>query len=96
LNIFCEAIRERRLVRFTYHGWPRVIVTAAHGAHVTTGNAVVRGYQVDGQSSSRKTPFWSLFRVHEMEQVALLDDLFEDDPAGFVKGDSDIVVHCEL
>ncbi len=57
---FCTAIKERRLVAFDYDGHPRVVQPAAHGPHVSTGNPVLRGYQVGGTGKTREVPFWDL------------------------------------
>lgn len=92
----CEAIKNRRLVQFSYDGHPRRVVPAAHGSHVTTGNEVLRGYQIGGTSSSREIPLWDLFLVGKIVDAEILDEGFAEDPPGFVRGDKHIDVHCEL
>ena len=42
----CDAIAERKNVTFDYDGHHRVVQPAAHGPHATTGNDVLRGYQI--------------------------------------------------
>lgn len=92
----CTAIAGRNLLSFTYHGHPRVVMPAAHGAHKTTGNAVLRGYQIRGTSSTRNVPLWDLFLVNEMEDVRILDETFAEDPPQYSHGDKHINVCCEL
>ena len=92
----CDAIADRHLVSFVYHGHQRVVIPAAHGPHKTTGNAVLRGYQVRGTSSSRALPLWDLFLVAEMEDAQILDETFADDPPQYSHGDKHINICCEL
>ena len=96
MSDLCSAIAQRRLVAFTYDGYPRVVIPAAHGPHVSTSNQVLRGYQVEGDSASRQAPFWSLFMVGKMVGLEVLDRTFDSEPAGYVPDDSDIIVHCQL
>lgn len=92
----CDAIRARRLVSFTYGGHHRVVIPAAHGHHKTTGNAVLRGYQIRGTSSSRLVPLWDLFRLDRMTGFRVLEETFDSDPRDYRRNDSDMIVHCQL
>lgn len=92
----CDAIKQRRLLQFSYDGHQRVVIPAAHGQHATTHNPVLRAYQVSGSSASRVPPFWSMFTVTKMSNVLVLDESFDTDPTDYVRNDSDIVVHCQL
>jgi hypothetical protein len=56
----CNAIRERRLIRFYYDGYQRIVQPYAYGIHKDTGNEVLRAYQVGGYSSSGDIPDWRL------------------------------------
>ncbi len=47
---------------FSYDGKPRTIEVHAIGASTKDGATVIRGYQVDGESS-RALPCWALFRA---------------------------------
>lgn len=96
MSDLCSAIAQRRLVAFTYDGFPRVVIPAAHGPHASTSNHVLRGYQVEGGSASRHAPFWSLFTVSKMVGLEVLDQNFDSEPVGYVPNDSDITVHCQL
>lgn len=94
---FCAAIQGRKLVRFTYDGHPRVVIPAAFGNHATTGNLVLRGYQVGGSSSTRTPPLWDLFLVEKMVGVELEGGTFTDTPPDYRPGDKHIApIQCEL
>ncbi len=95
MNI-CTAIREKRLVSFTYDGHSRVVIPAAHGPHKTTGNSVLRGYQIRGTSSTRSVPLWDLFLTDNMVGFQVLDETFAAAPPDYSRGDKHINVHCEL
>lgn len=61
-----NAIRQRHVVTFRYHGYMRTVVPCACGVS-SAGNLVFRGYQTAGGSNSgRPVPFWSLFLVSEV------------------------------
>jgi hypothetical protein len=92
----CGAIQGRRLLSFTYEGHQRVVIPAAHGTLKTTGNAVVRGYQIRGTSSSGSEPQWRLFLVDEMIGLQVLQETFGANPPQYSRGDKHINVHCEL
>ena len=92
----CAAIRDKHLVSFTYDGHSRVVIPAAHGPHKTTGNLVLRGYQIRGTSSSRSVPLWDLFLVDNMVGLRVLDETFTGTPPQYQRGDKHINVHCEL
>lgn len=92
----CDAINSRRLVEFDYDGHHRVVQPAAAGPHATTGNPVLRGYQVGGTGKTRRVPFWDLFLVDKIQNLVVVDETFESDPPGYQKGDRHIAVECEL
>ena len=92
----CTAVSERRLVSFMYDGHERVVIPAAHGSHISTGNAVLRGYQIRGTSSTRAVPLWDLFLVERMGRVEILDEVFDENPPGYSHDDKHINVCCQL
>ena len=92
----CDAINSRRILEFDYDGHRRVIHPAAAGPHATTGNPVLRGYQVDGTSSSGVVPDWRLFEIDKIQNLVVLGETFDTDPPGYQKGDKHIAVECEL
>lgn len=94
--MICEAIRERQLLALDSDGHHRLVQPAAHGNHVSTGNALLRAYQVGGSGNSRDVPFWDPLKLDRMTSLVLLDDRFDQDPPFYRPGDRHLVVHCEL
>lgn len=92
----CKAIKERRMIEFSYEGLLRIVIPTAHGRHVDTENLVLRGYQIGGFSSSRPLPVWSLFRQDSIELFLVLSEGFMDNPPGYVSRDKNIALCCEL
>ena len=74
----------------------RVVQPAAHGPHVSTGNPVLRAYQVGGTGNTREVPFWDLYLVAKIRNFRMLDERFDEDPPGYRRGDKHIRVHCQL
>lgn len=94
---FSEAIQNRNFVAFKYDGHPRVVIPAAFGIHATTGNEVLRGYQVEGTGNSRPVPFWDLFLTGKMSGVEVLDSQFIQDPPHYSPNDKHIdPIHAQL
>jgi hypothetical protein len=92
----CKAIEGRKLVSFYYKDHQRTLIPAAHGSHKTTGNHVLRAYQVGGTRNEGETPGWGMFIVDDITSFVVLNETF-DTPPGYRQGDSHIVpLHCEL
>ncbi len=66
-----QALAERRLLKFKYHGYPRVVEPHALG-HVTEGRLAMLGWQVSGGSRSEPPPGWRTFVVAEIRSPGLL------------------------
>lgn len=84
------AIRSNTLVAFRYDGHNRVVIPAAYGLHVSTGNEILRGYQVRGSGNTRPVPFWDLFLTHKMTGFKALDEPFLELPPHYARGDKHI------
>jgi hypothetical protein len=66
-----QAIRERRPLRFVYHGSLRVVEPQCHGrGH--RGTELLRGCQVNGDEPAER-----LFDVGQITDLALLDGHFD-------------------
>lgn len=83
-----RAITQRREIEFVYKGLSRVVQPAAHGFHISTGNEVLRGYQIAGRSSSRTVPLWDLFSIGKIEGLQVTERIFVEDPPEYKKGDA--------
>jgi hypothetical protein len=73
--VICDAIRTKRLLRFVYDGYERVIEPHIYGVS-TAGHEAVRGYLVRGWSGSDASPGWRMYLLDRMEGVAALTDSF--------------------
>ena len=65
-----EAIKNRKLLEFNYQGYYRVVEPHTFGIY-NNGNELLIAYQIDGESKSRKPPFWRNFMVDEIEDLLL-------------------------
>jgi len=86
-----QAIRERRTLRFVYHGSLRVVEPQCHGrGH--RGTELLRGHQVNGEEPSER-----LFDVAQIDDLTLLDGHF-DGPGGHYRRDDSAMaeVFCQL
>ena len=68
-----SAIEYRRIIRLLYHGKERVVEPHDHG--ILNGSVQLLGYQIAG-SSSRPLPNWILMKMHEMDDLELLEQTF--------------------
>lgn len=84
------AINSRSLLEFQYDGHPRIVIPAACGLHATTGNEVVRGYQVRGSGNSRTVPYWDLFLTHKIFGLRVLNETFLALPPHYARDDKHI------
>lgn len=93
----CHAISARKTISFHYDGHHRIVIPAAHGPQTSTGNNVLRGYQIGGTGKTRSIPFWDLFLVSKISNLTVLDHIFSDNPPFYRPGDKHIApIHCEL
>ena len=81
-----EAIKNRNLLEFNYQGFYRVVEPHTFGIY-NNGNEILIAYQIDGESKSRKTPFWSNFLIDEIEDLLVSEDSFIEPRYGYKKGD---------
>lgn len=65
-----QALMERRVVRFKYHGYSRRVEPHALG-RVTGDRPALLGWQVSGGSASEPPPGWRTFIVGEIEGLKL-------------------------
>lgn len=93
---FCNAIANRRVIRFTYDNMERIVQPAAYGNHATTGGPKLRGYQTGGATTSGPLPEWRFFSIEKIHDLEILEDTFSEDPPGYVRGDKHLIVICEL
>ena len=92
----CDAIRNRCILKFTYHDHPRVVEPHAYGlSHAD--NKVIRCYQVDGTSRSGRARGWRLMKVDEIKSLTVTEEHFVGPRRGYRRGDEDMsTIFCEL
>jgi hypothetical protein len=94
--IICDAIRARRLLRFVYDGYERLVEPHTYGVN-TAGHEAVSGRLVGGWSASEPEPGWRMYLVDQMRDVAALAEPFEGPHAGYNADDPHFVrVYCQV
>jgi len=73
--VICDAIRARRLLRFVYDGYERIVEPHAYGVN-TAGHEALSAWLSGGWSASQPEPGWRMFLVRDMAQVAALAEGF--------------------
>lgn len=92
----CQAIREMRLLEFTYHGYRRVVEPHAHGEDAQ-GHDALRAYQAGGSSSSGDAQGWKIFHTDEMLGVSLSGQRFSSARPGYKRDDKAMNrIYCQL
>jgi len=94
--VICDAIRARRLLRFVYDGYERIVEPHLYGV-TTAGNEAVRGYLVRGWSTSETSPGWRMYLVDRMEGLAALAEPFLGPRSEYNPDDTQMVrVYCRI
>lgn len=70
-----RAIREKRLLHFTYGGHARVVEPYAYGV-TAEGVPVLHGYQVAGGSASKPPPGWRTFTAADIADLLVTERSF--------------------
>ncbi len=86
-KLITEAIQKKKLLEFNYQGFYRVVEPHTHGVF-SNGNELLVAFQIDGESKSRKPPFWSSFQTSEIENLFIIDEAFLEPRYGYKRGDS--------
>ena len=95
-GIVCEAIRNRALLQFSYHGRVRVVQPYCLGTS-TAGSEVLRAVQIRGASPSRGYGFGKLWKLSEMVDPRILDETFTPDDPHYNPNDTAMKrIHCRI
>jgi hypothetical protein len=78
------AIREKRLLQFTYEGVLRLVEPHVYGES-QDGGGVMRGWQRSPHPTG-----WKLFRDEKISSIKLSDIRFDAPRAGYQRGDKSI------
>lgn len=87
LDTIIEAIENRNMLEFDYDGHFRVVEPHTVGIS-KTGKEMLAAYQVDGESNRVKVPDWGQFSVSKIENLEVLNDVFDGTRPGYTRGDS--------
>ena len=74
-QVICDAIRNKNVMTFTYHGRPRVVEPHAYGLSKRR-NEVICCYQKGGTSRSGRVPCWRLMRLKEIKSLIVTEGHF--------------------
>ena len=80
------AIRDKKLLSFTYDGYSRVVEPHAYGRD-RKGDLMLRAFQVQGGSKSNNPVDWKVFCEHDMRTVQVLNQHFASPRPGYKRGD---------
>ena len=73
--LVCDAIRARRLLRFVYDGYERIVEPHSYG--ITTANhEALSAYLVRGWSKTEAEPGWRKYLVRDMHDIQVLAEVF--------------------
>ncbi len=73
-NLIIAAIKEKRVVSFTYSGQTRIAEPHVYG--ISDGTRQLLTYQIRGSSSSGTLPEWRRFKLSEMRNFQILNETF--------------------
>ena len=94
--VICDAIRARRLLRFVYDGYERVVEPHLYGVN-SAGHESLSGWLVSGWSSSDPEPGWRTYLVDQMRDTAALAEGFSGTREGYNPNDSRTArIHCRI
>ena len=89
--LIVQAIQEKRRLRFSYHGKPRLAEPQCYGiGH--KGTELIRVHQIQG--GSQREP---LFNMAEVSDLVLLDEFFTRPGPNYKRNDSAMAtIFCQL
>ena len=92
----CDAVRARRLLRFVYEGYERIVEPHVYGIN-TQNHEMLSAYIVGGWSASRPESGWRNYLVREMHDLQVLAEGFAGPRAGYNPADDAFrQVYCRL
>lgn len=96
-ELICKAIKSKRIIKFNYEGFERIVEPHTYGIHKDTGNKVLSAYQIGGYSSSGKIPYWRLYLVDKITDLEITNEIFTEPRPGYHHGDSRMsIIFCEI
>lgn len=84
----CEAIQNRQVLRFHYQGQIRIVEPFTLGYMKGTGNSCLSAYQIGGFSKSQRYPPWGLYKINEIRNLVVTNQLAQNWRLGYNPRDS--------
>jgi predicted DNA-binding transcriptional regulator YafY len=82
-----SAIRNRKLLSFSYEGFAREVEPHCLGID-KKGHPALRAFQVAGGSESGEYVGWKMFHVNEIKNLRVLERTFLQPRQGYKRGDT--------
>ena len=93
----CQAIKEMKLLTFTYNRLLRTVEPHAYGISSTDDYYLLRCYQVPDDSDAGTAPGWQVILTDNITGLTLSSDSFSSPRSGYEKGDKSMsIIFCQL
>jgi hypothetical protein len=79
INRICSAIDTKKVISFYYRGGIRFVEPFCYGLHKSTGEEVLRGYQVKGFSEFGEPYGWKIYLMNEISKLVITENNFKGD-----------------
>ena len=95
-RLVCDAIDARRLLRFVYQGYERIVEPHLYGIN-TADHEALSAWIVEGWSASSAEPGWRNYLVQEMHDIQVLARHYAGPRPGFNSEDPSFrETYCSL
>jgi hypothetical protein len=85
-NKIKDAINNKAVLTFNYHGFPRTVEPHTYGID-TKGHIALSAYQTHGRSEGGKMPPWRLFHENDIIYLNVTKVKFSSARQGYVRDD---------
>lgn len=85
-----EAINQKKVIRFRYHGHVRIVEPHLLGVK-TTGNVVLSAWQVGGYSETGHIPPWRNYIISDIAAIENTGETFNSHRPGYNRNDRTMV-----
>ncbi len=94
-KIIKQSVINKNIIKFTYNKFKREVEPYCYGIS-KKGNQVLRGYQIDGESSTEKYG-WKLFDVSKIDDLQITDRIFSDIRKEYSENDKSMsLIYCQI
>ena len=93
--MLCEAIKNKRIIMFTYKGKERIVEPYAYGIGHNHQD-ILKGFQTAGKSDE-EVPGWAIFPVSEIKELKITKTNFSEIRPDYTKEDKSLhTIYCAL